>query len=567
MSSPVDQAHPPKRIIPILISLSFLYAASQFLWLGRWAWGNVNPDSVSYIGIARHVRAGEFFQSLNGYWSPLFPWLIALLSYAVPNFTVAARLITTFSFVLSTLLVFFFAKSFWQSSIVAATAVAWFVATRGTVAVAAESLVADFVFAALVICYFAALLEAFRHDRPLAWSLVGLFHALAFLAKAFALPWLAVTTVFAVLLYPGVTFRRTLRRLIFSAFIPVIIWVGWCSLMDWKYGHFMTGYQFRQQVLQFTLREQWVPKQNGVRLFLDRTPAIDRFAVIDPIPPGSPQWDRQFPAIKLLPQLILNEARNIPNALRASLVIWNPAAWLAIAACLWGLYRNRARQDVQFRLTIVALTSFTVLVAAYCLLVFDERYLMPITPIIIAIASRTLVPSRMAEDGFPDLRFRPVILSVLAITVFALLFHVSSPFRRSHRDYQTACYSAGEILSRNPGRFVSIGTGPFPEHGVGWEAGLYSAYFGRQRLVGTMGRYPLPTEIAIACDDLKRLGATSVLLWGRSNSSTYKDAVALTKRECRLNGQAGVFDSELGEVGTVLWLDPAPPQNAGQSGQ
>jgi hypothetical protein len=39
----------------------------------------INPDGVSYISVAQKYAAGNFKQAVNGYWSPLFCWLLVPL--------------------------------------------------------------------------------------------------------------------------------------------------------------------------------------------------------------------------------------------------------------------------------------------------------------------------------------------------------------------------------------------------------------------------------------------------------------------------------------------------------
>ena len=36
----------------------------------------LNTDGISYIHIAQHYISGRFFQAINGYWSPMYSWLL-----------------------------------------------------------------------------------------------------------------------------------------------------------------------------------------------------------------------------------------------------------------------------------------------------------------------------------------------------------------------------------------------------------------------------------------------------------------------------------------------------------
>ncbi len=64
-----------------MLIASFLYLilwiiASNFLIHG------INPDSISYISISKKYFDGNFSEAINGYWGPLFSWII-LPSYLV----------------------------------------------------------------------------------------------------------------------------------------------------------------------------------------------------------------------------------------------------------------------------------------------------------------------------------------------------------------------------------------------------------------------------------------------------------------------------------------------------
>jgi hypothetical protein len=55
----------------------------------------------------------------------------------------------------------------------------------------------DFLLTSLVLVYFPLLLRCSRSDRTRDWFYLGGIHAVAYLAKAIALPWLTLSTVLA----------------------------------------------------------------------------------------------------------------------------------------------------------------------------------------------------------------------------------------------------------------------------------------------------------------------------------------------------------------------------------
>lgn len=65
-----------------------------FLWKGLYPWLGymLDSDAVAYLTIAERVGRGEYFQSINGLWSPLNSWLLLIFSHKNMNFFYRAQL-------------------------------------------------------------------------------------------------------------------------------------------------------------------------------------------------------------------------------------------------------------------------------------------------------------------------------------------------------------------------------------------------------------------------------------------------------------------------------------------
>jgi hypothetical protein len=64
----------PRRFLLIVI---FIYLVVGFLIVPHYLY-RLNPDGVSYINIAEKYARGEWQHAINGYWGPLYCWLLAL---------------------------------------------------------------------------------------------------------------------------------------------------------------------------------------------------------------------------------------------------------------------------------------------------------------------------------------------------------------------------------------------------------------------------------------------------------------------------------------------------------
>jgi hypothetical protein len=123
------------------------------------------------------------------------------------------------------------------------------------------------------------------------------------------------------------------------------------------------------------------------------------------------------------------------------------------------------------------------------------------------------------------------------------------------RDWQEVCYQAGASLARrNVKTVVSIGSGPFPEHGVGWEAGYTSSYFGDARLLAASVVVPEDTEDLLL--DVQQAAPDAVIIW--DTDATRRAIVQDALRSDYPSGQM-ITDSKVGEAGTILFRDQASP--------
>jgi hypothetical protein len=434
--------------------------------------------------------------------------------------------------------------------VVAALAVLLFTLGRGVSATAVAFVTPDFLLAALVLVYFIILSRCMGTGGLENWFFLGIAHGLAFLAKAFALPWLAVCTVAAVL-FSDKPWRIRAVRLGYAALIPLVVAAGWASVLHSKYGVFTTGSQFKANLLNWTLHEYPKHREQTYVLLRDTTKGVDECVVGDPMPPGSWAWTYHVPMGEAFPKVLLAEKSNIPKALKELTILVTPGVLIAFIVTLAILTRQRSLYPVEWQLVVIITISFLSLVIAYCMLVFDGRYLFPLMPLVIAVGARFLI----ADARFNHAAWRRISVGMAVLGVCVSLVYRSSPFRTLTRDFQVVGYKAGALLRNRPGQstIVSIGSGPFPEHGVGWEVGYQAAYFGSGRLIGTMESLPSSTELATVTIDLKKASPDAILVWGRPNDGEYTDLIRSLVSQYPYHPVEPIADPVLGEVGVILF--------------
>jgi hypothetical protein len=268
--------------------------------------------------------------------------------------------------------------------------------------------------------------------------------------------------------------------------------------------------------------------------------------VNDPVPPHSPVWTVRVSIQKVVPLMIAAELRNLPGIIKELTILLTPGGILGF---FFMLVVMRARPwDAESRFAVVVAVSAVSLIFAYGMLVFLTTYAFPLVPLIIAVTSRFFVG---------DARFYANTLWRRACIVLALgglvasFTYKSSPYRTLDRNFQMSCYDAARKLDTYAGsRVVTMGSGPYPEHGVGWEAGYRTAYFAKRQVVAQTG--DLPTEMAPLMSDIEKASADEVLLWGRQTDPRFQLILRNLAQEYRV--QLPIVDPSLGQVGTVFAL-------------
>lgn len=555
-------------LAPWLIVLAGLNYCFQAIWFWRHCGRNINADAISYIGIARHIVAGDFKASVHGYWSPLISWLIAATLPVANDRTLAARILMQLLFAICLALAYWLTYRLWGSRVLAAIVVLWFTLARGVAAFSVCFIGADLLLTACVLAYFILLLGCLeRPDRLGTWLALGLAHGVAFLAKAISLPLFVFTTLLAVVWSHRGTAKKGAVALVCAAIFPILTAAGWGTAIWGKYHVFTTGYQLRFNLLEPAVRRAASP--GGLAVLHDARPIYDSFMVSDQMPPGSPLWRAHVWRPALVPHILQKEAENIPEAVKQLLVLLTPGGVLALFLGVIQLTHCRRQASRRFRFAWIVLFTTSALVLAYCMLVFDGRYVLPISAVLMALSVRFAVPSAITLDACADIervgdagRWQTLAAILLAAGLIGVQLYWASPFRTMRQDFQQSVYDAADGLRNGQVRtVVVIGEGPYPEHGVGWEAGVYSSYFAGARVLGDLFEEPNDTapgtpshvDADAVVADVGKLAPDAVLIWDSPTHAKYSDVVSKLQSAYPESIRA-IRDPLKGNVGTLILL-------------
>src|SRR5580700_9949121 len=161
------------------------------------------------------------------------------------------------------------------------------------------------------------------------------------------------------------------------------------------------------------------------------------------------------------------------------------------------------------------------------------------------------------DDEFDHDRWRKLCIALVVLGTIASMMYPSSPFRLLTRDFQSSCYDGGRRLQEHPGsRVVTIGSGPFPEHGVGWEAGFKASFFGERRIIAATEALPQSTQLSSLAADIRKASPDAILVWGKHGDTRYAALLETLAMQYPRSSSEKIVDPVLGEVGTVLFTAP-----------
>ena len=203
---------------------------------------SLNADSISYITIAQEYLNGHFADAINGYWSPLFSWLlIPFLPFSSnPQFNVyLARILSLFTGILTIIGVNLLISRFKIDKI--SKTLMLFSLIPIILSFLFGLISPDLLVTTILIYYLYIIFDSDYPDKKYAGVLCGILGALAYLSKSYALPlFLAHFLLFNLFYYFKSTDRekqhKIFKNFILGLTIFFIISGVWIALISDKYG-------------------------------------------------------------------------------------------------------------------------------------------------------------------------------------------------------------------------------------------------------------------------------------------------------------------------------------------
>gem|GEM_PF-1551000 len=490
-----------RRIVPwigpVLVAGLYLWLAFSQLPSHRY---QINPDGVGYISVARKYATGALGDAINAYWSPLYSWLIVPLLWLRIDPLLSAKLVGI-GIGGATL------AGMWRLMRHARVqADVRTIACAAAVPLVVEAVYAvttsDLLVACTLLFYLGSMANPANTENWARGAWIGLAGATAYLAKAYALPFVAghFALVRGIeLIFPGQRGER--RRLIASSLVTVVtmgLIVGaWGALLVNKYGTFMFGstgrYNLRidapnspGQVMHWAgflepADPLAISAWDDISWHIDRLPAWDPLATAE---------DREY--------LWKQVKRNFDQA-TAVLGRYTPVLYpILVIAGLVAL----SRADVRPRRPGLILAAGILLYPlGYLVMHIERRFLTPV--VLMALIAGMYAVARASRKGLMSGWWR----RSLAAAVLGYTF-VSFPLEsldRANGQGETVMRWARELEGVVPAGATVASTS-------NWGQSLYLAFYRDWRYYGE----PQPRqrrEDILA--DLDRLGVEYLIAWRR----------------------------------------------------
>lgn len=229
--APPPQVPAPSRPIgePELLAVLAVAVCVLLTWLAR---STLNPDGVSYLDLVGRASAGDWSSFVQGYWSPLYPALIAMIATVVgrdPQSLIAtAHAINGVAAISAIALIWWWSRQNTQRFFARSAIATLLLISAGLPRI--EAVTPDVLLLALMAWIGYELLVC-RGER---WILTGILLGVAFLAKTSAWPWLLLAVPLRIW---GARDAARRRDVLLSSAVCAAVMLIWIVPMSVTAGH------------------------------------------------------------------------------------------------------------------------------------------------------------------------------------------------------------------------------------------------------------------------------------------------------------------------------------------
>lgn len=338
----------------------------------------IDPDAVGYLSVAERYAKGDGYHAINGYWSPWSCWLTAILikggmasfkagilinTLGASGFLIASHILfrkflsnTTLIGLLNTTLALFLVYAIYKQSF----ADLW-----------------SFFFLLVIVL---SLMHPRFIQRSWLWCAVGALGALAFMAKAYAFPYviLLVSTVTIVIFrkeQPAFALKTGLKVVAITLGTMLFFTLPWLMALHQKYGMWTTGTAGTLNLSWYLIGHPYY--KDGIQLLVPPNPVDALMYWEDPyLSNGATPHFWNSPSL-----FFLQIVRVGYNALKAFMSMNEISAFFLPTALLYVFVISKKYQSSSiWSPLIIPAWAFVLFPLGYILIHFESRYLWFLLP-------------------------------------------------------------------------------------------------------------------------------------------------------------------------------------------
>ncbi|HML06222.1 MAG TPA: hypothetical protein VK426_10650 [Methanobacterium sp.] len=475
-------------LILLIYSLLALFSIRYYVYIGG--------DEISYINIAHGYAIGDFGDAINGYWSPLYSWLMApfFLSGFTPLYgTLASKtlsLIIGFFTIISVKLLLNTLKTSETTQravlISLIPVVLYFTLMYNT---------PDLLVVFLLIIYFSIVFKSNYSDKLTYGFLCGFIGALAYLSKSYAFPFfLAHFMLFNLIYYfkdvNSFKKKNILKNLILGLSVFFVISGVWAGIISEKYDKLTisTSGEINHDLIG--------PEYNLYSMKYIDHPVYRDGLLKPPNKLSNSIWDdmsylkmKEWGAFDSLSSFNHQISIFWLNIIYAIQIIESffPIAAILVIAMLIFIWKSKSNKIAKEKLVYLLITMF-IYTIGYCFIAIEWRYLWLIF-IILIVASFYLVDNLYTSKTISS-KIRNVLLIILMISFIIQPISETIIFSNSENYY----YDLSNTLKNNYGIHGNIASDS-------WGDTLTISYYLETKYYGQPKKYYNSNDLQIELEN------------------------------------------------------------------
>ncbi len=485
---------PQRAFIP-----SVIFYVLLVIFLFPYYQHQLDPDGISYIGIAQKYLAGDFSNAINGCWGPMISWLL------VPFLAVGFKPLVGFKMLTSIIGLFTLHQCYKTLQEFDVDTKLFLPALLCLVIIIlnfALTLVApDMLFAFLGMCYVNLLLKYNRNqDSFLICILLGVIGAMLFFTKNYGLPFFVVSySLMSLVIFTRNQDKNLKTKLLMNYIVGIVVFgllsFIWIYLISVKYGYwtFGTAGHYNHRVFG--------PQSLGHPMYY--------VGLLEPSNPTATTVMEDFSFIQL-PEWTATDwmaylkfyVSRIQTNLFAYFKILNDFSFTTSSILVGAIIYlfQRGKRFLYNNVFVVLLVLF-VLASGYILLVIEHRYLWLYNLLLVIISSYFLT------RFFQTFQLKKSAKAVLLVMLYgSLLLYPGITLSRNF-DKGLDFYNHSQQLQKLgvKGKIATKGT---------WYGGAVMAYYTGSQFYGTCA-HTAPQQVA---EELAKFEIDYLIVWRNAYS-------------------------------------------------